>query len=100
MKTILRIIAIPVFVVGLILSFIPFFFILASVSIGAWCEDILRRLGYRARPSWLPMALGIAGYAGLGVAGPAYAGRLLIGWPGAIIAPLLTLVAIAILGRW
>lgn len=100
MKIIWRIIAIPLFVLGLILSFIPFFFILASVSIGAWCEDVLRRVGYRARPSWLPMVLGIAGYAGLGVAGPAYAGRLLIGWPGMIIAPILILIAIAILGRW
>jgi hypothetical protein len=36
----------------------------------------------------------------LGIAGPAYLGYFLIGWPGAIIGPLFTLVMIAILGRW
>ncbi len=95
-----RIVRAPVFLVGLLISAIPAFFICAVVSVGSWCEDGLRWIGYRSRPAWLPAALGIVGYVGLGVAGPAYLGGSLIGWPGAILGPLLMLGLIAVLGRW
>ncbi|HEC23542.1 MAG TPA: hypothetical protein ENI95_11575 [Chloroflexi bacterium] len=79
---------------------IPVFFIVAIVSVGSWCEDALRWLGVRARPRWLPGVLGAVGYVSLGLAGPAYLGGRLMGWPGAILGPVLALGAIAVLGRW
>ena len=95
-----QIVRAPFFLLMLGASFVPVFFIFASVSVGAWCEDALRWLGYRSKPGWLPAVLGMVGYAGLGVAGPAYAGNALLGWPGAVLGPLLALGIIAILGRW
>jgi len=76
------------------------FFIFAWVTVGAWCEDGLRRLGYHNLPRWLPAVLGVLGYASLGIAGPAVLGDWLIGWPGAVLVPLLVLGIIAKLGRW
>jgi hypothetical protein len=96
----LRFIRAPVFFLGLLFSAIAAFVICAAVSVGSWCEDALRWLGYRSRPAWLPPVLGIIGYVGLGVAGPAYLGGSLIGWPGAVLGPLLMLGLIAVLGRW
>jgi hypothetical protein len=97
---IIRIMRAPVFLFALLLSAVPVFFIFASVSVGSWAEDGLRWFGYRSRPRWLPAVLGFVGYTGFGVAAPAILGRLLIGWPGAILGPVLALGAIALLGRW
>ncbi len=99
-RTVSRILRAPVFLISLMLSMIMVFVIVASVSVGSWCEDALRWLGYRSRPRWLPAALGVIGYLSLGLAAPALLGRLLIGWPGAILGPVLALGAIAVLGRW
>lgn len=90
----------PFFVVPLLLSMLPLFFIFASVSVGAWIEQLLFWVGYQARPRWLPGVLGVLGYTGFGVAGPAALGNTLIGWPGAVLGPLLVLGLIAKLGRW
>lgn len=95
-----RIIRAPFFMISLLVGAILTFFILAWVSVGGWCEDALRWLGYRERQSWLPAVFGMVGYVGFGIAAPAYAGWHLIGWPGAIVGPILALAAIAVLGRW
>ncbi len=100
MKSVVRILRAPFFLISLGLSLLPVFFVFASVSVGAWCEDALRLLGYRSKYGWLPALLGFVGYTGLGVAGPAYLGNVLIGWPGAILGPLIALGVIAVLGRW
>ncbi len=95
-----RMLRAPIFVIGLLFSFIPVFFLFAVVSIGSWCEDLLRQLGYRSRPAWLPPVLGVLGYASFGLAGPAYLGERLLGWPGAVLGPVLMLGVIAVLGKW
>jgi len=97
---IVRIVRAPFFVITLLLSMVPVFFIFASVSVGAWIEQALHIFGYRQRPLWLPAVLGVLGYTGLGVAGPALLGGNLLGWPGAVLGPLIVLGLIAILGRW
>lgn len=96
-----RVIRLPVFIViNMLVGGALVFFFLAWVSVGDWCEDGLRWLGYRGHPDWLPGVVGIAVYVGLGIAGPAYLGHYLVDWPGLIVGPLITLVMIAILGRW
>lgn len=100
MRRVWQIIRAPFFWLGVLLSFIPAFFIFSVVSVGAWCEDALHAIGYRARPRWLPGVLGVLGYVGLGIAVPAYLGSLLIGWPGILVGPVLALGCIAVLGRW
>ncbi len=100
MKTLWTIIRAPFFLLGVLFGMIPTFFIFAMVSVGSWCEDALRWVGYRSRPAWLPAVLGAVVYAAFGLAGPAYLGQHLIGWPGAIVGPVLALGAIAVLGRW
>ncbi len=95
-----RILRAPFFLLSIALSMLVAFFFFAWVSVGSWCEDALRWLGYRARPRWLPAALGLMAYVGLGIAGPAYLGTLMLGWPGAVLGPVVALGAIAILGRW
>jgi hypothetical protein len=97
---VLRVVRVPVFVFNLLVGTSLVCFFLAWVSVGDWCEGGLHRLGYQERPHWLPGVLGILVYLGLGIVGPAYLGYYLVGWPGAIIGPLCTLVMIAILGRW
>ncbi len=95
-----RVVRAPFLALGIILALIPAIFIFAVVSVGDWSERLLCIVGYRARPQWLPFALGILGYVGLGVAAPAYLGGLLLGWPGSLIAPIIALGCIAVLGRW
>lgn len=95
-----RVLRAPFFLTTLLLSMLPVFFIFASVSMGAWFERALLLLGYQSRPRWLPAVLGVLGYTGLGVWGPAALGNQLLGWPGAILGPLLALGVIAVLGRW
>jgi hypothetical protein len=90
----------PVFLVGLAASMVCVFFIFAWVTVGAWCEDGLRALGYRNQPRWLPAILGILAYAGLGIVGSAFLGNWLFGWPGGVLVPLAILALIAKLGRW
>lgn len=97
---IVRVVRAPLFLVGLALSFIPVFFIFASVSVGSWVEAAATRLGIGWRPRWLPGALGLTVYAVLGVAAPALLGARLAGWAGGVLAPLLVLGGIAVLGRW
>jgi hypothetical protein len=99
-KWIARIIRAPFFLGSLLVSSFFAVFILAVVSLGSWFENLLHRLGYRSRPAWLPPALGVLGYMGLGLAGPAYLAGRLIGWPGFVIGPLVALGAIAVLGKW
>jgi hypothetical protein len=99
-KRIYRILRAPFFLGSLLVSSFFALFILAVVSIGSWFEKVLHWLGYRSRPAWLPPFLGVLGYMGLGLAGPAYLAGRLIGWPGFVIGPLLALGAIALLGRW
>ena len=53
----------PIFLPVLALSFIPVFFVFATVTTGAWCEDMLRLLGYRSEPKWLPGVFGVIVYA-------------------------------------
>lgn len=96
----LRIVRAPFFLLMLVISLIPVLFIFASVSVGSWAEELLHGIGYRARPRWLPAFLGVVGYSSLGVAAPAWLGSSLLGWPGAVLGPILTLGAIAILGHW
>jgi hypothetical protein len=98
--TMVRVIRAPFFLLNLLVGAALVCFFLAWVSVGDWCQDALRRLGYREHPDWLPGALGVAAYVSLGIAGPAYLGYTLVGWPGVIAGPLLALAIIAILGRW
>lgn len=95
-----RIIRAPFLALGILFALIPTFFMFAVVSVGDWSERLLRIMGYRARPHWLPGVLGILGYVGLGIAIPAYLGDLLLGWPGSIVAPIVALACIAVLARW
>lgn len=95
-----RVVRAPIFVFSLLVGTAMVSFFLAWVSVGDWCEDGLRWLGYRERPGWLPSLLGVAAYVALGIAGPAYLGYFLLGWPGAIVGPICALVMVAILGRW
>lgn len=99
-ETLVRILRAPFFLISIAFSTMLVFFFFAWVSVGSWCEDALRWLGYRARPRWLPAALGLMTYVGLGIAGPAYLGAVILGWPGAVLGPVVALGAITILGRW
>ncbi len=100
MNGLLRLLRAPIFWAGLLISAIPAFAIFASVSVGGWCEAALVRIGYRAWPRWLPLLLGVALYAGAGVALPAYVGAMLAGWVGGVAGPLAILAVIAWLDRW
>jgi hypothetical protein len=100
METLSHIVRLPFFLINLLLGLMGLLYFAASTSVGAWMEAILRLFGYRSRPNWLPAALGFAGYTLFGLAGPAYLGARLIGWPGAIAGPLLTLLLVAVAGGW
>jgi hypothetical protein len=95
-----RIVRAPFFVISLVISIPLALFFLAWVSVGAWCEDGMRWLGYRARPRGLPAVVGFVMYVGLGIAAPTILGWALLGWPGAVLGPVLALGAIVILGHW
>jgi hypothetical protein len=84
---------------GVAFSLIAAMLLMASVTLGAWCQDGLRALGYRDRPPWVPTVLGVLALICL-LVGPAYLGLRLIGWPGALIGPPLALALIAWLGNW
>jgi hypothetical protein len=100
LTSLLRLVHAAAFLLGLFFSFIPVTFLFASVSVGAWCEEFLQRIGYTSRPDWLPPLVGVLGYTGFGVVGPAYLGGLLLGWPGVVLGPLIMLIVVAVLGKW
>jgi hypothetical protein len=85
--------------IGVAFSLIAAALLLASVTLGTWCQSGLYALGYRDRPRWVPTVLGLLGLACL-LIGPAYLGLRLLGWPGALIGPPLALALIAWLGGW
>ncbi|NDJ52083.1 MAG: hypothetical protein GYB68_03240 [Chloroflexi bacterium] len=97
---VLRVLRAPFFLASMVFSMAGAFGFFAVVQVGAWAEDGLRLLGLRQMPEWLPAGLGILGYLGLGVIIPALAAYRWIGWPGAILLPLLVLGIIAKLGNW
>ena len=100
MITLRRIVRAPFFITVLFLSMLPVVFLFAWVTVGAWFESLFRTLGLRSQPPWLPTVVGFAGYVGLGIVLPAHLGSTLVGWPGAILLPLLVLGSIAWFGRW
>ncbi len=100
MKAFVHVLRAPVFFLSLAVSIMLALFFFAWVSMGAWCEDVLRWFGCGIRLRWLPGVLGFVGYVGLGLIGPIYLGEWLIGWPGAVLAPVFALGVIALLGRW
>jgi hypothetical protein len=100
LKKVFQIVTAPFFVIGVILGGLLTVLALASISVGGWSEVALSRVGYREKPRLLPMILGLAGYFGIGIVGLAALGGYLLGWPGAVLGPLLGIVLIAILDRW
>jgi hypothetical protein len=95
-----RVVRSPFFVFSFLLGALLVTFVLAWVSVGDWCEGVLRWLGYRGSPYWLPAAAGLMAYVGLGIIGPAYLGAFLVSWPGLLAGPLCVLVLIALADRW
>lgn len=90
----------PFMVFGVVFGGLGVAFAVASVTVGDWAERALRLLGYKGRPTWLPALIGVGGYLSLGVAAPAWGGFRLIGWPGALIAPMLVLLLMALVDQW
>jgi hypothetical protein len=97
---VVRVIRAPFFAINFLVSAFLVACFLAWVSVGDWCEEGLRVLGYQERPYWLPGVIGGTTYLGVGIVGPAYLAHYLIGWPGILVGPLSMLMVIAILGRW
>lgn len=100
LRSLVRVIAAPFFVAGVILSTILVFFVLATISIGGWCEPVLVRLGYRYKPMMLPAGIGIVLFVGGVLIGLGALGHQLIGWPGVILGPFLAIVAISLVDHW
>lgn len=100
MQVVLRFARAPIVLSSLLIGALLLFGTLASISIGEWCEVALRRLGFRSEPYWLPGALGVIGYVGLGLIGTAYAGYRLIGWAGLLVGPVLVVWIVSRLGHW
>ena len=99
-RTLARIVLAPFFLVGVILATVLVVFVVATISIGGWCETILLRAGYRHKPVLLPAVIGIVLFAGLVLLGMGELGHQLIGWPGTILGPTLGIVLIAVVDRW
>jgi hypothetical protein len=94
-----RLLRAPVVWVGFVISLYVSGVFFAVVSVGAWAEDALRWLGVK-RLDGLSAAAGVGGFLLLGVAGPAWLGNRLLGWPGLIVGPLLVMGLVALLDRW
>jgi len=99
-EIIAKIIRAPFFAASILFSIIIVIVIVSVVSIGDWAERLLLRAGYQNMPRWLPPVCGAVGYLVLGVGVPAWAGWWLLGWPGAIGGPVLSVAIISLLARW
>src|SRR5262245_7781032 len=100
MQRIARIVFIPFFFVLVFLGTLAVIFEVASISVGGWIETLLLRLGYRHKPALLPAYAGVVVFIGVGLVGTAILGAHLIGWPGAILGPVLAIIAIGLIDRW
>ncbi len=100
LRKVFQIVTAPIFMIGVILGGLLTVFALASISVGGWSEQALSHVGYKEKPRLLPMILGLAGYIGIGLVGLALLGAYLVGWPGAVLGPILGIVLIAVLDRW
>jgi hypothetical protein len=99
-QRIARIIYAPFFFVLVLLGTLAVIFEVASISVGGWIEAVLLRLGYRHKPALLPAFAGVIVFFGVGLVGSGYLGSRLIGWPGAIIGPILAIIIIGLIDRW
>lgn len=99
LRKVFQIVTAPIFMIGVVLGGLLTVFALASISVGGWSEQVLSHVGYK-ETRLLPMILGLAGYIGIGLVGLAILGGYLLGWPGAVLGPLLGLVLIGVLDRW
>lgn len=100
LSRIARVILAPFFLAWVLLGTLMVFFVIATISIGGWCEAVLVRIGYRYKPLMLPMVLGIVLFVGFVLVGMGTLGHQLIGWPGAIVGPALAILLIAVIDHW
>ena len=100
MTILLRIIRAPFVLVSLLVGTLLLFGFLSSISVGEWCEQLLKRLGYRGNPYWIPGLFGVGGFVCFGVLAPAIGGNALIGWPGIIAGPIIAVLIISRLDYW
>ena len=90
----------PIFVTGLVVSTLAIFSVMACITIGVWVESALRQVGLRNYHRWLAFSLGLILYIGFGIIGSALAGGAVLGWVGVFIGPLISLLIVALAGRW
>jgi len=100
MRSVGRVILAPFFFAWVLLGTIMVLFVISTISIGGWCEAVLVRIGYRYKPLILPMVIGIVLFVGVVLLGMGMLGHQLIGWPGAILGPVLAILAIALIDHW
>lgn len=100
LRQIAKIILAPFFFIAVISGALLVVFVLGAISIGGWTEAALMRFGYRHRPMMLPLVVGVVVFLGGVLVGAGALGSRLLGWPGIIAGPALTILLISLVDRW
>ena len=99
MASILKLVRAPFMLISLIIGGVLMFLYLAAISVGGWYEKLLQTL-HLTFPVWLPPLLGILTFTIFGVIISAIGFYELMGWPGIILGPTVSVFIISRLDNW
>jgi hypothetical protein len=96
-----KLIRAPFLILSLLAGLLGIVFVLGWISIGGWWEAGIRAV---FRPSkeigWLYISLGLLTWVGVGLTLPIIVSYHYFGVVGAILAPLIILIGVAVIDRW
>ncbi len=96
----LRYLRAPFMLISLLVGFVLMMYLLCSVEIGAWVEDVLRRLGAKDIPGAVMIVSGVGLYTALAIALPLALLLMGFSWWWMLLIPLVVTGAIILIGRW
>ncbi len=95
----LKILRAPITLASLVIGGVLMFLYLAAISVGGWYERLLQTLQLTF-PVWLPALLGIVTFTIIGLIIPAIGLFQLVGWPGVILGPAVSVLLVSRLDHW
>lgn len=95
-----RLIRAPFVVLSLVAGTFMLFAYLSAITLGEWLEQFLLSVNLNRGQYWLPGFFGFVACVVLVIAGPAFVGFKVVGWPGIGLGPACAVYIISVLGRW
>lgn len=90
----------PIILIEVLLGALALILVAAIATSGQLWEELLKPLGAKFKVQWPLILLGVVTYFIGFLFLPIYVGHRALGWPGAVLMPIVTLALMALLDRW